>query len=47
VLLASGIEDETALAAVNTVMAAGNGRPHMAVRTHGGYTLLRENPDEA
>jgi hypothetical protein len=28
-------------------MAAGSGRPHMAVRTHGGYTLLRENIDEA
>jgi hypothetical protein len=47
VLLASAIEDETALAALNVVIAAGNGRPHMAVRTHGGYTLLRENVDEA
>lgn len=47
VLLASAIDDETALAAFNIVMAAGSGRPHMAVRTHGGYTLLRENIDEA
>jgi hypothetical protein len=47
VLLASSIDDETALNAMNVVIAAGAGRSHMAVRTLGGYTLLRENVDEA
>jgi hypothetical protein len=47
VLLASALDDETALATFNVVIAAAAGRPHMAVRTQGGFTLLRENVDEA
>ena len=42
VLAIDGLEDELAQRLVNEAIAADPAHPHLAVRTSGGYTLLRE-----
>src|SRR5665213_3605281 len=42
VLAIDGLEDELAHRLLNEAIAADPARPHLAVRTSGGYTLLRE-----
>jgi hypothetical protein len=42
VLAIDGIDEPTARAAINVVLDADPDRPHLAVRTRGGFALLRE-----
>lgn len=42
VLVVGGVEEEAARDAINVLLAADGARPYLAVRTEGGYTLLRE-----
>lgn len=42
VLAVSGVADETAYRLINLAIEAEAGRAYLAVRTEGGYTLLRE-----
>jgi hypothetical protein len=42
VLTVGAVEESVAAAIVNALLAGDAGRPHMAVRTHGGLTVLRE-----
>jgi len=44
VLGLNAIDEATARAAINVVLAADRARSHMAVRTTGGFTVLREDP---
>jgi hypothetical protein len=45
VLMLSGVEESTAQEAINVVLRADPERPHLAVRTEGGFTVLREMPE--
>ncbi|MBV8332707.1 MAG: hypothetical protein JO192_08250 [Candidatus Eremiobacteraeota bacterium] len=45
VLVLTGIEEATARQAIDVVLAADAERPHLAVRTEGGFTVLREMPE--
>jgi hypothetical protein len=42
VLTVNAFEDDAAQAIVKALLESDPGRPHMAVRTHGGFTVLRE-----
>ena len=42
VLAIDGLDDELAHRLINDAIAADDGRAHLAVRTNGGYTVLRE-----
>ncbi|MBV8372111.1 MAG: hypothetical protein JOY69_02525 [Candidatus Eremiobacteraeota bacterium] len=42
VLAVNAVDEATAREAINVVLAADAARPHLAVRTHGGFTVLRE-----
>ncbi len=42
VLIVNAVEEATARAAINVLLDADAARPHLAVRTTGGFTVLRE-----
>lgn len=46
VLAIDGLDDELAHRLINEAIAADPAHPHLAVRTSGGYTLLRERAGE-
>ncbi len=45
VLAVNAVEENTARSAINVLLDADAGRSHLAVRTEGGYTVLREKSD--
>jgi len=47
VLAVMGVDESVARTAVNAVVEADPNTPHLAVRTTGGYTVLRESAGEA
>jgi hypothetical protein len=46
ILAVNSVDEGTAHAAINVVMDAEAGRSHMAVRTEGGFTVLRETTEQ-
>lgn len=47
VLIVNAVDEPTARAAINVLLEADAGRPHLAVRTEGGFTVLREAAEAA
>ncbi|HEY5427050.1 MAG TPA: hypothetical protein VIJ77_10900 [Candidatus Tumulicola sp.] len=45
VLMLNALDEATARTAINVVLAADSQRPHLAVRTEGGFTVLRETAE--
>lgn len=45
VMLLNSVDESSARATIDVLMNADPQRPHMAVRTEGGYTVLREPPE--
>ncbi|MBV8488885.1 MAG: hypothetical protein JO199_00035 [Candidatus Eremiobacteraeota bacterium] len=45
VMILNAVEEGTARAAIDVLLAADASRPYMAVRTEGGFTVLREAPE--
>lgn len=45
VLIVNAVEESSARAMINVLLDADRERPHLAVRTEGGFTVLRESPE--
>ncbi len=45
VLAVNAVDENTARSTINVLLDADSGRSHLAVRTDGGYTVLREKSD--